>query len=42
MTTSFAFACQCVPAIACLGQGVGRKTQADIAVADFVDQLCVL
>lgn len=42
MATGFAFGCQCVPAIACLGQGVGRKTQADIAVADFVDQLCVL
>jgi len=42
MATGFAFGCQCVSAIACLGQSVGCKTQADIAVADFVDQLCIL
>lgn len=38
VTTSLAFGCQCVPAIARLGQCVRGKTNADIAVADIFDQ----
>jgi hypothetical protein len=38
MATSLAFSRQCVPAIACLGQCVGRKTDADVGIADFFDQ----
>ena len=39
VTTSLAFGCQCVSAIASLRQCVGRETNADIAVADFFDQV---
>lgn len=41
VTTSLAFGCQCVSAIARLGQCVRGKTNADIAVADFFDQRCI-
>ena len=38
MATSLTFGRQCVSTIASLRQGVRRKTDADIGVADFFDQ----
>lgn len=38
MATSLTFGRQCVSAIASLRQGVRRKTDADIGIADFVNQ----
>ena len=38
MATSLAFGRQCVATIACFRQCVGRKTDANIGIADLIDQ----
>jgi len=41
MATSLTFGRQCVSAIASLRQCVGRETDADIGIADLINQRCI-